>query len=92
MDNYFTDGISGKIGDKVFKRNKLGNSYICDLPDFSNVIDIRQNTCQIVICKPSCETGIDLAGIGICSEEHRRQEALYINTVSPYDAFHGYAA
>jgi len=41
-DNYVTHGISGKIGDKVFKYNKFGNTYISDPPDFSNVIPTKR--------------------------------------------------
>ncbi len=40
-DNYVTHGISGKIGDKIFKHNKFGNTYISDPPDFSNVIPTK---------------------------------------------------
>ncbi len=41
-DNYVTHGISGKIGDKVFKYNKFGKTYISDPPDFSNVIPTKR--------------------------------------------------
>ena len=41
-DNYVTHGIRGKIGDKVFKHNKFGNTYISDPPDLSNVIPTKR--------------------------------------------------
>ena len=40
-DNYVTHGISGKIGNLVFKNNKFCNSYISIPPDLSNVIPTK---------------------------------------------------
>jgi predicted HTH transcriptional regulator len=41
-DNYVTQGITGKIGDHIFKYNKFGNSYISDPPDRSGVVSTKR--------------------------------------------------
>ena len=41
-DNYVTHGISGKIGNLVFKNNKFRNSYVSLPPDLSNVIPSKR--------------------------------------------------
>jgi len=40
-DNYVTRGISGKIGNLVFKNNKFRTSYASLPPDLSNVIPTK---------------------------------------------------
>jgi hypothetical protein len=40
-DNYVTNGISGKIGNLVFKNNKFRNQYVSLPPDLSNVIPTK---------------------------------------------------
>src|SRR5579872_5934207 len=40
-DNYALNGISGRIGDVIYKTNKFGKTYSSTPPDVSNVVPTK---------------------------------------------------